>query len=478
MLETVTPPPLSPDRLRPFVSDRRQWDEIQQGQAKIRDRLRGRALLHVSSKLRAGGLAELLRSQVSYARGVGIDAHWEVIEASPEFFALAKRIHNMLHGRRDHGPFDEEVRFLYEDGLAIAGRELVELIKPGDVVVLHDPQTAGLAPMAERAGAHVVWRCHVGLDTPNDTAREAWTFLRPYLAEVDAYVFSRPQFAWETLDQTRTFTIPPVINPLAPKNQELSESQVAGILALSGLQANGATSRFVRLDGTPGRVDRPLAVAGGGELPPEAPLVLQVSAWNHLKDPAGVVRLFAERVAPHSPAHLAVAGPGVEWIPDETEAEAVYAETLECVDGLAPAIRERVHLLSIPNDDPEEAGAIINALQRRASVAVQHSRGEGFGLAVMEAMWKRRPVVCSRVGGLQEQVVHGTTGLLVEPGDENAAAEAILTLLTEPETARAMGDAGRDRVASHYLLPHDAPRWIQAFENFLPQREAHSSIGR
>jgi trehalose synthase len=134
------------------------------------------------------------------------------------------------------------------------------------------------------------------------------------------------------------------------------------------------------------------------------------------------------------------------------------------VEQLDPAIRERVHVVSIPNDDPEEGDAIVNALQRRATVVVQRSHGEGFGLAVMEAMWKRRPVVATRVGGLQEQVVDGETGLLIEPDDGEDAGEAILRLLREPETCAAMGQAGHERVAHHFLLHHDLPRWTEVIE--------------
>jgi trehalose synthase len=456
-------PPLDPARLDAYLSDA-QRAELEQSRAHIREVLDARSLFHLSSSMRTGGLAELLRSQVAYARGMGVDAHWERVEASTEFYALAKRIHNRLHGQPDHGPFGGEIRSFYEHALEEAGRQLRARAKPGDLVVLHDAQTAGLAKSAKLAGAQVIWRCHVGRDVPNDTARGAWDFLLPYVSLADAYVFSRPQFTWEMLDRERSFTIPPVINPIAPKNQELSQPALAGILGVTGIQPDGIASNFVRLDGTPSRVDRRVVMAGGGPLDPAAPVISQVSAWNRLKDPAGVVRMFGEFVAPESPAHLVLAGPAVKWIPAETEAEAVYNETVESLGEFPPAIRERVHIIALPNDDPEEAAAIVNALQRRSDVALQRSRGEGFGLAVMEAMWKRRPVVSTRIGGLQDQVLDGETGFLIEPGDAAAAGQMILTLLGDPELARSMGQAGHQRVAEQFLLPHDIPRWIAVME--------------
>lgn len=310
-----------------------------------------------------------------------------------------------------------------------------------------------------------------GRSVPRPSAH-SWSFLEPYVAQADAYVFSRSRFVWKTLEAARSFTIPPVINPLAPKNQELSKSEVAGILAVAGVQPDGDGSGFVRLDGTPGRVDRAVTLEGGAKLPADVPVILQASDWNSLKDPAGVVRMFAEFVAPQSRAHLIVAGPGVEWISEETEAEATYEETLRTLHELPPAVRERVHVISIPNDDPEEAGALVNALQRRASVAVQRSRGEGFGMAVMEAMWKRLPVVSSRVGGLQEQVIDRKTGFLIDPGDVRAAGEAILKLLDDADRAAEMGEAGHDRVKQHFLLPHDVPRWLEAIEYALMRQSS------
>ena len=258
---------------------------------------------------------------------MGVDAHWERVEASTEFYALGKRIRNRLHGQPDHGPFGGEIR---TPSTSTHSRRQ-------DVSSEHAPSPAisSCSTMPRRPAwrrrrsspaRRVIWRCHVGRDAPNDSAREAWDFLLPYVSLADAYVFSRPQFTWEMLDRERSFTIPPVINPIAPKNQELSEPALAGILGVTGIQPDGIASNFVRLDGTPSRVDRRVVMAGAGRLDPAAPVISQVSAWNRLKDPAGVVRMFAEFVAPESPAHLFSQVPRLSGFA-ETEAEAVYNET-------------------------------------------------------------------------------------------------------------------------------------------------------
>ncbi|HEY7250028.1 MAG TPA: glycosyltransferase [Methylomirabilota bacterium] len=154
-------------------------------------------------------------------------------------------------------------------------------------------------------------------------------------------------------------------------------------------------------------------------------------------------------------------------IADEPEAPEVFGQTVARRDGLPPRVRERVHLATIPAADPEEGAAMVNALQRRATVVLQKSRGEGFGMTVLEAMWKCRPVVCSRVGGHQEQMIDGTTGFLRDPGDVEGAAEATLTLLQDPQLCERMGIAGQDRVPRHFLLPREIADWAELFEGVL-----------
>jgi trehalose synthase len=224
----------------------------------------------VNSTPRGGGVAEMLQSLLAYARGAGVDARWEVIQGEPEFFRVTKRIHNHLHGAPgDGGGLGEPEREAYEAALASNASELLELVSQDDVVILHDPQTAGLVPPLKEAGVPVIWRCHVGIDSPNELAREAWAFLVDYVRNADAFVFSRRAFAWEGLDEDRIALIAPSIDAFSAKNQDLDAGAVAAILEIAGLQHEGGAGHppaFTRHDGSPAHVVR------HAELQQEAPL--------------------------------------------------------------------------------------------------------------------------------------------------------------------------------------------------------------
>ncbi len=472
----VTPIPvlaLDPDRFRPFVADPVLWQELAASNERGRALLHGRALWNVTTTSRIGGVAVLVRSYTAYARGAGIDARWKVVEGNSDFFRLAKRLHNDLHGAEwATAGYTAEDRELYETTLLPASRQLAELLRPSDVVVLHGAETAGLAEAVRDAGAHPVWRCHVGTDVATGAARRAWTFLDPYVRTAEATVFSRREFIWESIDPTRAFVIAPALNPLSPRNETLNPATVEAILRTTGLEQDGSRgdTRFVRMDGTAGRVDQRARITEVGPLPQDAQLILQVSAWDRLKDPAGVIESFAQSVAPHTSAHVVIAGPKADDRKKEPEAQAVLDETLSAWADLPLAIRSRVHVAEIPVEDPEEAAVIVNALQTRASVILQKSRGEGFGMTVLEAMWKERPVVCTRVGGLQEQVIDDVTGFLVEPGDNAAAGTAICRLLVDRELSQRMGTAGHERVRQRFLLPQGAKRWGAVIASVLGDR--------
>jgi trehalose synthase len=417
--------------------------------------LAGRVIWNVNSTARGGGVAELLRSLLAYARGAGVDARWAVIDGDPEFFALTKRIHNHLHGfDGDGGGLGAGEREHYEGTLAAAARDLVPLLGGDDVVILHDPQTAGLVPAVRATGARVIWRCHVGLDQPNALARKTWSFLRDYVSLADAYVFSRASFAWGGLDPRRIVVIQPSIDVFSPKNQELSRSRMLAILGRAGLLANGHRGRatFARTDGTPGRVDRRAEVLERAPLRPEDPMVLQVSRWDRLKDPMGVLEGFVRHVAPSTEAHLVLAGPAVDSVADDPEQAAVLAQVTGAWRELPVELQARVHVACLPMVDPDENAAIVNALQHHATVVVQKSVAEGFGLTVAEAMWKHRPVVASRIGGIQDQIVEGESGLLVsDPRDLAAYGAAVCALLLDPDRARRIGAAAHARVHERFL---------------------------
>jgi len=447
----VPVPAVSLERFRALLGER--FAELEQATETARELLAGRVIWHVNSTARGGGVAEMLQSLLAYARGAGVDVRWATISGSAAFFEVTKRIHNNLHGSPgDGGELGEDERAIYESELTDDGDALSKLLRPDDIVYLHDPQPAGLTELSRKAGVEVIWRCHVGVDRPNELSRRAWSFLTPYVKEASAYVFSRREFVWEGLDESKLWIVPPSIDAFSPKNQDIDPDAVSSILATIGLTADGGEAPlFRRQDGSRARVDRPALLQQDGPLPADAPVVAQVSRWDRLKDPAGVLRCFAEDLR-HPSAHLVLAGPSVAEVADDPEGAEVLAEVEAVRAALPEEIRARTHLASLPMDDVEENAAMVNAIQRHADVVVQKSLAEGFGLTVAEAMWKARPVVAGRVGGIQDQIVDGVSGVLVDdPADLPAVAAAIDGLLSDPGRARAIGEAARQRVLDQFL---------------------------
>jgi trehalose synthase len=412
----------------------------------------------------------MLVTVLAYARGAGVDARWLVVGGGPEFFTLTKRIHNRLHGSPgDGGELGAAERAVYEATLAQPAAELRALLAPDDLVILHDPQTAGLIPAVRAWGVPVVWRCHVGLDHANALAQEAWTFLEPYVLQADAYVFSREAFVWEDLDPARRAIIAPSIDAFAPKNQELEPALVQAILVAAGLRTGrSGPARFRRLDGSEGEVRRRAHMVEERPLDAGERHVLQVSRWDSLKDPLGVIAGFADHVARCTDAHLVYAGPDVMAVADDPEGAGVFGAARELWHTLPAAVRERVHLALLPMEDAEENAVIVNALQRDAAVVVQKSLAEGFGLTVAEAMWKSRPVVASRIGGIQDQIEDGRSGILLDdPRDLEAYGAAVRALLEDPARAAAMGRAAHERVRDRFLGTHSLLDYLTLLERLL-----------
>ncbi|MEA2444868.1 MAG: trehalose synthase [Thermoleophilales bacterium] len=450
---------------------------IREAELRGRRELAGRTTLHVNSTARGGGVAEMLYPLIAYARGIGVDVRWAVIGGDTEFFRVTKRIHNWLHGQPGDGGYLGEVeRMVYERALAGCRDELLARLGHAGIAVLHDPQTAGLIPGLADAGVPVIWRCHVGVDQPNEYARAAWAFLARYVEQADRVVFSRRQYAWDVVEPAKRVIIAPSIDPFAPKNQELTPATAAAILAAAGLRDGeaGDDALFERLDGATGRVTARADVDEDQPLTAADRFVLQVSRWDGLKDPIGVIDGFAEHVAPATDAHLVYAGPDVAAVTDDPEGAQMLAAAREHRAALPSGVRERVHLAMLPMADLEENAAIVNALQRCASVVVQKSLAEGFGLTVAEAMWKERPVVASRVGGIADQIEDGVSGVLVgDPRDLAAYGAAVRALLLDPARARRIGAAARDRVAERFLGTHSLIDYLELIEPLLdPERQA------
>jgi len=445
------------ERYRPLL-DSEQWQGFEQSLKGLAEATRGRAVWNVNSTARGGGVAELLAALIPYERGAGVDSRWVVIQGEAAFFDLTKRLHNLLHGVAvDGGELSDAERSEYERTLSENAASLTRLVGAGDVVILQDPQTAGLAPALASHGCHVIWRCHIGVDEPNDAARGAWDFLRPYLSAAAAIVFSRRAHIWEGLPGDRTVVIAPAIDAFTAKNQELDAGTVGSILRACGFlepDRDGAAASLVRPDGSALNLKRQVKLLGDSKLVAGKPLVVQVSRWDPLKDPIGVMEAFAGHVAPSTDASLVLAGPAVTAVADDPEQPEVLAQLEDRWRRLEPALRSRVHIAQLPMEDEDENALIVNAIQRQARVVVQKSLAEGFGLTVSEAMWKAKPVVASRVGGIGDQIEDGSSGLLVDdPGDREEFGRAVAGLLSDPDRAKRLGQAARQRVCQHFLAP-------------------------
>ena len=439
----VTPVPL--DRLASLLPPDRV-ERLEHHVVVARAILGGRTVWNLSSTARGGGVAEMLHGLVAYAAGTGVDIRWLVIDGGPVFFAVTKRLHNRLHGAAgDAGALDAAARATYDATLARHVDELADLVRPGDVVLLHDPQTAGLARRLRERGAWVIWRCHVGLDERNEWTREAWRFLEDLVAPAHACVFSREQFAPDWVDRPWLRVIPPSLDPFSPKNAALGEEEIRALVQRDGLVVEGAP------------------------LPVDARIVLQVSRWDRLKDMAGVLDAFAGHLDQlPSDVHLVLAGPVANGVADDPEAAEVLAVCREQWRGLPTQARERSHLVCVPMDDLDDNARVVNALQRRSSVVVQKSLAEGFGLTVTEPMWKGRPVVASAVGGIRDQVEHGVSGLLLDdPRDGAALVAALSSLLADPVRCEAMGRAAHLRVRDHYLADRHLIQYAELFGQLL-----------
>ncbi|MFP5351892.1 MAG: glycosyl transferase family 1, partial [Actinomycetota bacterium] len=252
-IQSIEIAPLDPERFGSVLGE--AYAEFAEAIVAGQKLFENRVIWNVNSTGKGGGVAEMLRSLIAYARGGGVDARWVVISGNPDFFRVTKRIHNHLHGATgDGGALGSSEKEIYERTLAPNADELGKLVSPGDVVILHDPQTAGLCRAMKEAGATVLWRCHVGLDDPNETAGAAWGFLRPFLTSADSYIFSRRAFVWDDLADDKIEIIPPSIDAFSPKNQDMTEAEVDAVLAAAGVTSGGRTGEptFKRIDGSEG----------------------------------------------------------------------------------------------------------------------------------------------------------------------------------------------------------------------------------
>jgi len=468
MLSHVTINPEPVEKFRPVIGDEATDKLIEIGRA-VAASLAGRTVWNVNSTAAGGGVAEMLQTLLSYVLGAGIDTHWLVTSGDPEFFQITKRIHNGIHGSiGDGGPLGQEEHAHYQKICSQNAQDLIDKTKPGDIVILHDPQTAGMVEAVQTAGRIVIWRCHIGLDQRNDVANRTWDFIRPYLKDAQAYVFSRKLYAPDWLDERRLEIISPSIDPFSPKNNSMDAETARSILTYTGIIASDgsqSTPTYVRTDGTLKRIKRKADILRTGP-PPSAttPIVAQVSRWDKLKDMKGVLEGFANFVDSPDKVHLALVGPVVGGVSDDPEQVSVFEETAAAWRELPYSARSRIQLVCLPMDDIEENAAIVNALQRHAKVVIQKSLEEGFGLTVSEAMWKSTPMVGSAVGGIQDQIEHGVNGLLVQdPDNLEEFGVAVSSLLKDQSQAEIMGKEAKESVRKDFL----ASRHLQEYGTLL-----------
>jgi trehalose synthase len=375
--------------------------------------LAGKRVLHLSATAFGGGVAEILYTLVPLMRSAGLEAEWRVIYGRDEFFDVTKTIHNALQGGAT-GLTKEQ-----EETYRVFNRENADGLEGSfDFVIVHDPQPAGMIEHARAAADRWIWRCHIDLSTPNESVL---AFLDPWLTRYDAAVFHRRQYVPSSNELPASYVWPPAIDPLTPKNMALSTEDAAYILDQFGIDVT-------------------------------RPLVTQVSRFDPWKDPLGVVEAWQIVRQSHPGVQLALVG---SMAHDDPEGWDYYNRTVRAADG-----DPDIFILSNLNN----VGSVeVNAFQVHSAAVLQKSIREGFGLTVTEALWKTRPVVAGRVGGIVDQIEDGQTGYLVDSVEECAAATA--RVLEDPVRAREMALRGKEHVRRYFLTPRLLRDWLALFND-------------
>jgi trehalose synthase len=376
--------------------------------------LKGKTIQNINSTAVGGGVAEILSRMIPLLKQLGVDARWDVIRGDERFFETTKKMHNGLHGMKVEISPDDYEAFLE------VNRANARELSFGDIVFVHDPQPVALVEQRKQSGNRWVWRCHIDFSNPD---KQIWDFLMRYVLSYDRAVFSAPAFA-------RQLSIPqvlisPSIDPLSDKNKELPEEIVQSVF-----------ERF--------HIDR------------SRPVVTQISRFDYLKDPLGVIKAY-KQAKKYSDLQLVLAGGGAT---DDPEGAIV----MEQVQNAAESDKDIFVLFLPPASDIE-----INALQRGSTIVLQKSLREGFGLTVAEALWKSRPVIASAVGGIPLQIAHKYSGILTHSIE--GTAQWIRRLLTEPEYARKLGMNGRAHIQNNYLVTRHIKDYLLLFVSLVHKQD-------
>jgi trehalose synthase len=377
--------------------------------------LNGLRVLHLSATAFGGGVAEILYTLIPLMNDVGVEAEWQVMLGREEFYNATKRLHNALQGNPD-SLSDEEWR-VYERYNAL---NATEIDGDWDVIIVHDPQPAAIKRHVPNKAGTWVWRCHIDLSTPNP---EVLARMVPFIREYDASVWHVDDYVPRGVDGglDGVHICPPAIDPLSPKNMALSPEDAAFVCDQFGID-----------------VDRPL--------------VCQVSRFDPWKDPIGVIDAYRIVHEEMPEAQLALVG---SMATDDPEGWEFFNSTVAYADG-----DPDIHILNNLNN----VGAIeVNAFQSQADVVIQKSTREGFGLTVSEALWKARPFIGGKVGGIPLQVQDGQTGFLVASPDE--CADRSLRILREPDLGKRLGRSGKEHVRKHFLTPRLLRDWLRIFRD-------------
>jgi len=376
----------------------------------LAERLQGKVVQHINSTSVGGGVAEILNRMVPLTRELGVDTRWDVIKGGQDFFDVTKKFHNALHGKaQDIGARDFDVF------MQTSERNIAEVSTYGDIVFIHDPQPIAL--IRKRAKNKWIWRCHVDVSTPDAAV---WGFLREFIDQYDATVFSAPAFAQQL--PVKQYLIAPSIDPLSDKNKELPQETIDAVLAKYGI---------IR----------------------DKPIITQISRFDRLKDPLGVIEAFL-MVKKYIDCQLILAGGTAS---DDPEGIAVYEEVMARARADAD-----IHILLLPQNDIE-----VNALQRASDIIMQKSIKEGFGLTVSEALWKGKPVIAGHTGGIPLQIKHKYSGLLCRSVE--GAAFALKQLLNSPEYGRKLGENGREHVRNNFLITRHLRHYLILFISLFHQ---------
>lgn len=373
----------------------------------LAEKLKGKSIQNINSTAMGGGVAEILSKMVPLLQQLGVNASWNVIKGDSKFFSITKKFHNALHGKKQEFTQEE-----FDYFIEINRKNIEEMDLSSDVMFIHDPQPIVLVEKKKELSNHWIWRCHIDV---TEAQEDVYDFLKNYILQYDTSVFSAPSFSKRDITIPQIM-IPPSIDPLSDKNKELQEEYIKKVFEEFGIDM-------------------------------ARPIVTQISRFDYLKDPLGVIQVY-KLVKKYVDCQLVLAGGGAS---DDPEGMEVYEKVKEASKG-----DPDIHILLLPHND-----LLINALQRGSTIILQKSIKEGFGLTVSEALWKEKPVIASNVGGIPLQITHKYSGILTYSIE--GTAYYLKQLLNNPEYAERLARNGKEHVKNNFLITRHIKDYLLLF---------------